>query len=144
PSGVLGNYNITNAGANFTINPKGLDITANNQGKNYGATFTFTGSEFTTGAGQLVNGDSVTSVSLTSTGAAGTAGVAGSPYAIVASNAVGTGLSNYNISYHDASVGLTVNAIALDITADNQSKNYGVTFTFTGSEFSTGAGQLKN
>src|SRR5207247_3864922 len=53
PSGVLGNYNITNAGANFTINPKGLDITASNQSKNYGATFTFTGTEFTTGAGQL-------------------------------------------------------------------------------------------
>src|SRR5207244_2102682 len=33
PTGVLGNYNITNAGANFTINPKGLDITANNQSK---------------------------------------------------------------------------------------------------------------
>jgi hypothetical protein len=42
------------------------------------------------------------------------------------------------------SVSQTVNAAPLDITANNQSKNYGVLFTFTGSEFSTGAGQLKN
>src|SRR5439155_400243 len=142
----LNNYNISyhDASVGLTVNAIALDITANNQSKNYGVTFTFTGSEFSIGAGQLKNSDSVTSVSLTSTGAAATATVGGSPYAIVASNAVGTGLSNYNISYHDASVGLTVNAIALDITADNQSKNYGVTFTFTGSEFSTGAGQLKN
>src|SRR5206468_3696444 len=87
--------------------------------------------------------DSVTSVTLTSAGAAATAGVGGSPYAITPSAAVGSGLSNYNISYHDASVGLTVNAIALDITADNQSKNYGVTFTFTGSEFTTGTRLLR-
>ena len=99
-----------------------LDITANNQSKNYGDTFTFTGSEFTTGMGQLKNTDSVVSVTLTSAGAAATATVAGSPYTITPSAAMGTGLANYIISYHDASVGLTVNAIALDITADNQSR----------------------
>src|SRR5205823_10520139 len=90
--------------------------------------------------GQLKNSDSVTSVSLTSTGAPGTATVGG--YAIVPSAALGSGLGNYIISYHDGS--LTVNAIALDITANNQSKNYGDTFSLTGSEFTVGAGQLKN
>src|SRR5207244_1134541 len=142
----LSNYNISyhDASVGLTVNAIALDITADNQSKNYGVTFTFTGTEFRTGVGQLEKKSSVTSVSLTSAGAAATAGVAGSPYAIVASNAVGTGLSNYNISYHDASVGLTVNAIALDITADNQSKNYGVTFTFTGTEFTTVMGQSKN
>src|SRR5206468_3816864 len=112
--------------------------------KETGVKTTSTRSEFTTVMGQLKNSDSVTSVTLTSAGAAATATVGGSPYAITPSAAVGSGLGNYNISYHDASVGLTVNAIALDITANNQSKNYGVTFTFAGSEFSTGAGQLKN
>src|SRR5206468_9015433 len=112
--------------------------------KETGVKTTSTRSEFSTGAGQLKNTDSVTSVTLTSTGAAATATVGGSPYAITPSAAVGSGLGNYNISYHDANVGLTVNAIALDITADNQSKNYGATFSFTGREFSTGAGQLKN
>src|SRR5207247_350842 len=142
----LGNYNISyhDASGAEERHAIALDITADNQSKNYGVTFTFTGSEFSTGAGQLKNSDSVTSVTLTSAGAAATAAVGGSAYAIVASNAVGSGLSNYNISYHDASVGLTVNAIALDITADNQSKNYGVTFTLPCRSFSTGAGQLKN
>ena len=55
----------------------------------------------------LVNGDTVTSVTLTSTGAAATATVAGSPYAIVPSAAVGTGLSNYTISYVNGSLTVT-------------------------------------
>ena len=38
-------------------------------------------------------------MTLTSTGAAGTATVAGSPYDITASDAVGSGLDNYTISY---------------------------------------------
>src|SRR5437588_561707 len=142
PAGVLGNYQIAYNTADFTIDRKALDITANNQSKNYGDTFSFTGSEFTTGAGQLVNGDSVTSVTLSSAGAAATATVAGSPYVITSSAAVGGGLGNYTINYHDGS--LTVNAIALDITANAQSKTYGATFAFTGSEFTAGSGQLVN
>src|SRR5207247_9411373 len=71
----LSNYTITYHVGHFTVNPKGLDITANDQSKTYGATFTFAGTEFTTVAGQLVNGDTVTSVTLTSAGAAGTATV---------------------------------------------------------------------
>ena len=82
-------------------------------------------------------------MTLTSAGAAATAGVAGSPYAIVASAATGSGLSNYSITYHDGS--LTVNAIALDITATDESKDYGDTFTPNGTtQFSTGPMQLKN
>ena len=84
----------------------------------------------------------MTSVTLTSAGVAGTATVAGSPYAITPSVAVGSGVGNYVIAYHDGH--LTVNAIALDITANNQSKTYGDTFTFTGTEFTVGVGQLKN
>ena len=45
---------------------------------------------------------------------------------------MGTGLANYTITYHDGS--FTVNARALDITADNQSKTYGAVFTFAGTE----------
>ena len=138
----LGNYNINYHDGHLTVHAIGLDITATDQSKNYGDAFTFTGTEFSVGAGQLKNTDSVASVTLTSAGAAATAGVAGSPYMIVASAATGTGLGNYNINYHDGH--LTVHAIALDVTANDQSKNYGDAFTFTGTEFSTGAGQLKN
>src|SRR4029079_18216825 len=142
----LGNYNISyhDAGVGLTVHAIALDITANNQSKNYGETFTLTGTEFTVGIGQLKNTDSVASVTLSSAGAAATAGVVGSPYAITPSAAMGTGLSNYNISYHDAGVGLTVHSVALDITANDQSKNYGGTFTFNGTEFTVGMGQLKN
>ena len=59
-----------------------LTITANDASKIYGQTATFAGTAFT--ASGLENGDKVTSVTLTSTGAAATATVAGSPYNIVA------------------------------------------------------------
>jgi MBG domain (YGX type) len=144
PAGVLGNYSITYNTANFTISVRALDITANNLSKTYGNAFTFAGTEFTSGAGQLVAGDSVTSVSLTSAGAAATATVTapGPTYAITASAAVGTGLANYSITYHSGT--LTVNPRQLDITANNRTKTYGVTVTFAGTEFNTGTGQLVN
>ncbi len=54
--------------------------------------------------------------------------VSGSPYAIVPSAAVGTGLGNYDIGYQNGS--LTVNAKTLTITAANKTKTYGDTVTF--------------
>ena len=184
-----------------------LTITASDQTKPYGTTFTFAGTEFT--ATGLQGTDSVTSVTLTSAGAPATATVAGSPYPIVPSAAVGTGLANYTITlraglahrhpgqrghrrvrlhrpvrrpaphrdrtatgvlgealsadldltatthtavgvtvdawtfhdpagnYVDASgtVTDTISAAALTITADDQTKPYGTTFTFAGTEF---------
>jgi hypothetical protein len=68
----------------------------------------------------LVNNDTVVSAVLTSTGAVATATVAGSPYAIVVSAAMGSGLANYTISYTNGS--LTVNKAILTITADDQTK----------------------
>ena len=102
------NYTITYNTGTLTVNTKTLTVTANNRSKTYGATVTFAGSEFTTAG--LVNGNTVTSVTLTSGGAVATAGVSGSPYSIVPSAAVGTGLTNYNISYVNGS--LTVNMAA--------------------------------
>ena len=60
---------------------------------------------------------------MTSAGAAATATVAGSPYTIVPSAAVGSGLSNYTISYVNGS--LTVNPAVLTVTAEHASKTYG-------------------
>src|SRR5207237_6334473 len=135
---------ITYHDSQLSVNPKGLDITANNRSKTYGDTVTFAGTEFTTVMGQLVNGDTVTSVTLTSAGAAATATTAGSPYAITPSAAMGTGLGNYAISYHNAPVGFTVNPKGLDITANDRSKTYGQAVTFAGTEFTVGSGQLVN
>src|SRR5260221_657148 len=82
----------------LTVNTKAASVTANNTSKTYGDTVTFAGTEFSTSG--RVNGDTVTNVTLTSAGAAPNATVAGSPYAIVASAAVGSGLGNYTISYN--------------------------------------------
>src|SRR5207248_7781561 len=121
--------NISYHDGHLTVHAIALDITATDQSKNYGDTFTFTGTEFSTGSGQLKNTDSIASVTLSSAGAAATAGVAGSPYAIMASAATGTGLGNYNISYHDGH--LTVHAIAMDITTSDESRREREARTFT-------------
>src|SRR4029077_3044253 len=124
-----------------------LDITANNHNKTYGDTVTFAGTEFITGALQLKNGDTVSSATLTSAGAAATATVTapGPNYAINISAAVfapaGAG-GNYDVTYHDGT--LHIDAATLDITASNHSRTYGDTFTFAGTEFTAGMGQLKN
>ncbi len=106
------NYTITYVAGNLTVTPAPLTITANSITKTYGQTETFAGTEFT--ANGLVNSDSVASVSLTSAGTPATAPVAGSPYAIVVSNAVGSGLQNYTINYVNGT--LTVNKASPTIT----------------------------
>jgi hypothetical protein len=107
----LGNYSIGYVAGTLHVNQRTLTVTATNQSKTYGDTFTPDGTtQFSTGAGQLVNGDSVASVTLTSSGYAAGAIVAGSPYAIVVSSAVGTGLSNYNITYVNGKLTVTPRA----------------------------------
>src|SRR5207237_2944476 len=90
-------------------------ITANNQTKCFGETFTFNGTEFTSSG--LVSGDAITSVSLSS--AATSSSAAAGAYSISASSASGTGLTNYNISYTNGSFtvrDLPTAAIAGDTT----------------------------
>jgi hypothetical protein len=138
PSGAVGtglaNYTITYANGGLTVNPAALMVTSNNRTKTYGQTVTFVGTEFT--ASGLLNSDAVSSVTLTSSGVVAAATVAGSPYTIVASAAVGTGLSNYTITY--ANGALAVNTAALTVTANNRTKTYGQTLTFAGTEFTAG------
>src|SRR6185369_7656861 len=121
----LGNYSISYVDGSLTVNTKALTITASNKTKTYGDAVVFDDTTPSTDFSVvgLVNSDTVASITLTSTGAAATATVAGSPYAIVPSNAVGTGLVNYNISYLNGS--LTVDPRPLTITASNKTKTYG-------------------
>ncbi|TAE17598.1 MAG: hypothetical protein EAZ47_04815, partial [Bacteroidetes bacterium] len=79
----------------------------------------------------LVNGNNITAVSLSSTGSPATANVG--TYPIVASAAVGTGLSNYSISYTDGT--LTVTPATLTITASNQVKCQGLAYSFTNADY---------
>ena len=91
--------------ATLTINKKSLTITANDQTKAVGQEFVFEGNEFT--ADGLVDNDidEVTSVTLTSAGAPAGAGVG--TYSIIPSNATGTGLGNYEISYENGLMNVT-------------------------------------
>src|SRR5581483_10490866 len=117
------NYSISYSSGLLTVNTAALTITADNQTKTYGQTYTFSGSEFTSSG--LQNGETIGSVTLASAGAAATASVAGSPYVITVSAATGGTFNagNYTISYLTGL--MTVNTAALTITADNQTKTYG-------------------
>ncbi len=137
PSAAIGtglaNYAISYTNGTLTVGPAALTITADDRTKTYGQAVVFAGTEFTTSG--LQNADAVSSVTLASAGAAATATVAGSPYPIAPSNAVGTGLANYTISYVNGT--LTVDLAPLTITADDATKTYGQTVTFAGTEFTT-------
>ena len=78
----LGNYTISYDTGLLTVNPAALTITASPRVKTYGSTLTLGTTAFTTTG--LVNGDTVTHVTLTSAGGGATATVSGSPYAITA------------------------------------------------------------
>ena len=126
----LANYDISYVNGSLTVEARDLTITATNKTKTYGDTVVF---DQTTPSGDfsvvgLVNADTVDSITLTSAGAAATATVAGSPYDIIPSASVGTGLANYDISYVNGS--LTVEARDLTITATNKTKTYGDTVVF--------------
>ncbi|WP_296249287.1 MBG domain-containing protein, partial [uncultured Stenotrophomonas sp.] len=120
----LSNYDITYVDGTLSIGKAGLTITANNGSKTYGQSDGFNGFS----SKGLLNGDAVTDVDLVSTGSAATANVGN--YTITASNADGTGLSNYDITYVDGT--LSIGKAGLTITANNGSKTYGQGDGFNG------------
>ena len=129
---ATGNYTIgTYNPGTLTVNAAPLTITANNDSKTYGTLKTFSSTTFTeTG---LVNGDTITGVTETSTGAPASEPVG--TYPIILSAATDTGLSNYTITYLNGT--LTVNPALLIVNATNKSMTYdgtvpALTYTYTG------------
>jgi len=117
------NYNLAYAGANLTISPAVLTITATDDARAYGEPNpafkgTFTGAK---------NGETFTvggSSTATATSPVGT-------YAIVPS-VTGATLANYDVAEHNGT--FTVTKAELTVTTAAKSKVYGVAFTdFTGS-----------
>ncbi len=109
----------SDANANLNVTPATLIITADSQHKSYGAAVP----SLTASYSGFVNGDTSASLSTQptiSTTATAASHVAGNPYAITASGAVD---SDYDISYVAGT--LTVDAVALTITADSKHKDYG-------------------
>jgi len=136
-TGALTNANYTVAGTtggSWTVNQAPLTISSSNQSKAYGTNYDMGTTAFTTSG--LLNSDSVTGATLTSAGSGAAATVAGGPYGITASAAVGSGLSNYNITY-DPSGQLTVNPASLIISSSNQSKTYGTNYALGTTAFTT-------
>ncbi|MEX0350621.1 MAG: MBG domain-containing protein [Paracoccaceae bacterium] len=125
-------YQVISLTGNTTITPAPLTITADDQTRTYGDDFSLGTTEFSL-TGELFFEDTLDSVLLTSLGTAQFALVADSPYAIDASGAQGTGLSNYNITYESGA--LTIDPAALTVTADDLSRVYGDGFSFAGTEF---------
>ena len=117
----------------FTVNPATLTITANDDSKTYGTLTSFSSTAFTSTPPVLFNGDTITAVTETSTGApvSATKGT----YNIVPSAAMGTGLGNYTIVYANGS--LTVNPATLTITANDDSKTYGTLTSFSSTAFTS-------
>ncbi len=117
--GVSANYTFSYVGGTLSVAPAPLTITATSKSKAYGTALTLGTTSFTTSG--LLAGATVTGVTLTSAGSA--AGAAVGNYPIVPSAAVGTGLSNYAITYVPGT--LTVTAVPLKITAPSPSRTYG-------------------
>ena len=115
----------------FQIAKLAITVTANDQTKVYGTTFSPTGNEFSITSGTLVNAGDIASVTLNSPGAAAGATVGGSKYDIVPSAAVGPGAGNYDITY--AKGKLDVTPKTLTITASDKLKAYTQTLTLDGS-----------
>ncbi|MGD0089915.1 MAG: MBG domain-containing protein [Planctomycetota bacterium] len=113
----------------MTIGAAALDITANVDSKTYGQTKTYgAGSTAFTSSG-LQNGETIGSMTITASGGSAANAAVGS-YSLTPSAAAGGTFSagNYTIAYHDGA--LTVNAAALDVTANADSKTYGQTKTY--------------
>ncbi|MDF2097469.1 MBG domain-containing protein [Aquibaculum arenosum] len=117
----LGNYDITyqvNSGG-LTVTPRALTVTPDGVDRIYGNANPASGSA---SANDLVNGDSIDAVDLAS--AADVTSNVGA-YDLEGSNASGSGLGNYDITYQVNSGGLTVTPRALTVTPDAVSRVYG-------------------
>ncbi|MGC1506386.1 MAG: MBG domain-containing protein [Sulfitobacter sp.] len=112
-----------------TVTPAPLAVTVNATTKTYGEELILEGIDFT--ADTLLGTDVITGAEIISEGAPADAGV--SSYALTVANLTGTGLANYDLTITPGS--LEVTPAPLTVTADDQTKPFGVAFTFTGTEF---------
>ncbi|HWK96870.1 MAG TPA: MBG domain-containing protein [Pseudolabrys sp.] len=109
------NYTLTYVGADLTVTPRAITVTADAQSRVYGDANPALSYQVTTG--NLVNGDTLSGT--LATGANGTSGVGA--YAITQNTL--TASANYTLTYVGAD--LTVTPRAITVTADAQSRVYG-------------------
>lgn len=126
---VSTNYTLGFVGTNLTITTASLTITANNASKTYGQNLTLSNLAFTNSP--LVSGDSVTSVTLTCAGL--TNGANAGTYAITPSAAAGSGLSNYNVTYANGTLTISVVSAGLSLSSSLNPAGYLASLTFSAS-----------
>ncbi len=110
--GLASNYKLPGHGK-LVITPKTLNITADDETKTYGDTYSWNGTEFTVSGLVTGTGDSVTAASFNSLGAPSTANVGN--YNINVSNAHGHGLGNYTLVYHTGTLTIDPRSIGVSI-----------------------------
>jgi filamentous hemagglutinin family protein len=114
-TGSYSGYTIDYVAGVLTINTAPLTITAKNVSGTYGSVSLNGTSGFTTSG--LLNSDAVSSVTLSTNASTSTSGNWNvGTWTITPSVALGSGLSNYSITYDNASTGLTVAQKALAIS----------------------------
>ncbi|MBK7000930.1 MAG: filamentous hemagglutinin N-terminal domain-containing protein [Rhodoferax sp.] len=131
----LSNYSLPTSasGPIGSITSAPLTVTAKDASKTFGQTLSFIGNEFS--ASGLQNGETIGSVSLSSTGAVASASVAGGPYPIIPSNANGGTFSpsNYSVTYINGVLTVTpapLTAVTATLTGST-TKTYDGTTTAT-------------
>ncbi len=110
------NYLLPGTGT-MSITRAALSITANNTSKTYGQALTFTGIEFSSNG--LQKGETLSSVSLSSSGTAANANVGSGSYDIVASAVAGGNgfkLGNYDITYNPGTLTINPKTVTLSAT----------------------------
>lgn len=146
---VTSSYNIGYQSGTLTITPLSITIKADNQGKTQGQTFVFTqnGSQVDITSGTLASGDAIVFDNSASTGAAAGAAAGTYPITLSAVN-IAKGATNvttsYTITYQPGTLTVAAVPLLITVTAKNQSKTYGNTFTFlnNGSQVQVTSGSL--
>ena len=125
------NYSFSYTSGTLTIGKASVTISASNDTKVYGSTTTSAGVSYSSGvalgatagfsSSGLANGDTISSVTLTSSGGNSGAGVLAGPYTITPSALGGTGSSrvttdNYEITYASGSMSVTPKTVTLSAT----------------------------
>lgn len=127
----VNNYEIEFVNGEFVVQPKPLTIAALDATKTYGQSIVPSNTAFYVAPNTLVGTDAIDAVSTSSVGFDAEAPVGN--YSTDISNAVGSRLNNYTISYKRATLVVEKRNIVLSLQSIN--KMYGDTFTFGGNEY---------
>ena len=115
-----------------------VTLTAPSVTKTYdgGTTYTTTAGDLTSIGAPLVGGDTISAATIAYTNR--DFGI-GNKTVILSGSTIndGNGGANYTIMAQNGNSTITINPVALTVTANNQSKTFGNTFIFTGNEFTS-------